>query len=102
MKEQKSEKSSGKNKSSSDRSNNPKKDKNIVNEQEQQNVVNPQQELHEQDRPSGDYVSEREMSRESQEKADTDRSTIDKTKNYDTNETNSGTNAENTKEKFEE
>jgi hypothetical protein len=101
MKEQKSEKSSGKNKSSSDRSNNPK-EKNIVNEQEQQNVVNPQQELHEQDRPSGDYVSEREMSRESQEKADTDRSTIDKTKNYDTNEMNSGTNAENAKEKFKE
>jgi hypothetical protein len=96
MKEKKSEKSSGKNKGSSDRSNNPKNDKNIVNEQEQQNVVNPQQELHEQDRPSGDYVSEREMSRQSQEKPDTESGNNSKKK------TNSVTNAEQQKEKFEE
>jgi len=91
MKDKKSE-----NKSSSVQSKNPKKDERIVNEQEQQNAINPQQELHEQDRPSGDYVSEREMSRQSQEKPDTESGNNSKKK------TNSVTNAEQQKEKFEE
>ena len=46
---------------------NPREDTSIVNEQEQQKVINSEQELHEQDRPSGDYVSEREMNSGSQE-----------------------------------
>lgn len=92
MKDKKSE-----NKSSSSESKNPKKDEHIVNEQEQQKTVNPQQELHEQDSPSGDYVSEREMSRQSQEKPDTERGI-----NTGKNKINSGTNAEKQKEKFEE
>jgi hypothetical protein len=88
MKDKKSE-----SKSSSTQSKNPKKD-HIVNEQEQQHAINPQQELHEQDRPSGDYVSEREMSRKSQDKPDTE--------SGDKKKINSGTNAEKQKEKFEE
>lgn len=89
------------NKSSSTRAN-PKRDEHIVNEQEQQNAINPQQELHEQDRPSGDYVSEREMSRQSQEKGDRESGVNNNTNNYNTQKTNAGTNAENEKEKFEE
>jgi len=92
MKDKKSE-----NKSSSTQSKNPKKKDHIVNEQEQQNAINPQQELHEQDRPSGDYVSEREMSRQSQEKGDTESGITN-----NVNKTNSGTNVETQKEKFEE
>jgi hypothetical protein len=96
MKDKKSQ-----NKSSSSQLKNPKKDSNIVNEQEQQNAINPQQELHEQDRPSGDYVSEREMSRQSQDKGDRESGLNNNTRNYGT-KTDPGTNAEKQKEKFEE
>jgi hypothetical protein len=48
-------------------SKNPREDTSIVNEQEQQKVINSKQELDEQDRPFGDYVSEREMNSQSQE-----------------------------------
>lgn len=64
---------------------NPKEDTTIVNEQEQQKVINSEQELHEQDRPSGDYVSEREMNNQSQEQEFTNRT--DKLKDQDTNKT---------------
>jgi hypothetical protein len=64
---------------------NPKEDTTIVNEQEQQKVINSEQELHEQDRPSGDYVSEREMNNQPQEQEFTNRT--DKLKDQDTNKT---------------
>jgi hypothetical protein len=64
---------------------NPKEDTTIVNEQEQQKVINSELELHEQDRPSGDYVSEREMNNQSQEQEFTNRT--DKLKDQDTNKT---------------
>jgi hypothetical protein len=64
---------------------NPKEDTTIVNEQEQQKVINSEQELHEQDHPSGDYVSEREMNNQSQEQEFTNRT--DKLKDPDTNKT---------------
>jgi hypothetical protein len=85
-------------KSENSNSRNSKKDQNIVNQQDQKNLVNPQQQLHEQDQPSGDFVSEREMSRESQEAPDANPREPGTSRS---DEKNKGTSAKNSKEKFQ-